>query len=205
MVVVSSNTWKEIGHFLRTAVYKLTLARRQSKTAIITGLRSKRDENSHFTGWDQCYSKTNKWSFRNIILRLQRSCLCNKGKVQPRNIGIDGSASFKKIAEKRTKNNKTYEFNEKLREYITQENTEEIKPLPVCNMLSQMATLFYDDINFNFQQGIPFNKNAVLSHFLLTSCNLIRLQFLQYSQSACVSRANDYIPWRQTHRYTNGF
>ena len=28
--------------------------------------------------------------------------LCNKGKFQPRNIGIDGSASLKKIAEKRT-------------------------------------------------------------------------------------------------------
>ena len=82
------------------------------------------------------------------------------------------------------------------------------KILPVCNMLSQMANynaLFYDDRNFNFQQGIQFIKNAVLSHFLLTSCNLVRLQPLQYSQSAYVNRANTYKPWRQTYRYTNGF
>ena len=73
-------------------------------------------------------------------------------------------------------------------------------------MLSQMANynaLFYDDIHFNFQQGIFIN--AVLSHFLLTSCNLVRLQTLQYSQSAYVSTANTYKPWRQTYRYTNGF
>ena len=75
-------------------------------------------------------------------------------------------------------------------------------------MLSQMANhnaLFYDDVHFNFRQGIPFIKNAVLSHFHLTSCNFVRLQPLQYSQSAYVSRSNTYKPWRQTYRYTNGF
>ena len=75
-------------------------------------------------------------------------------------------------------------------------------------MLSQMAkknALFYDDIHFNFQQGMTFIKYAVLSHLLLTSCNHDRLQPLQYSQSAYVSRANTYKPWRQTYRYTNGF
>ena len=76
-------------------------------------------------------------------------------------------------------------------------------------MFSRMANynaLFYDGIHFNFQQGIPFIKNAVLkSHFLLTSCNLVRLQPLQYSQSAYVSSTNTYKPWRQTYRYTNGF
>ena len=75
-------------------------------------------------------------------------------------------------------------------------------------MLSQMANynaLFYDDIIFNFQQGIPFIKNAVLSHFVLTSYNLVRLQPLKYSQNAYVSRANTYKPLRQTYRYTNGY
>ena len=32
----------------------------KGEIAIITGLRSKKDENSYFTGWDQCYSKTKK-------------------------------------------------------------------------------------------------------------------------------------------------
>ena len=115
---------------------------------------------------------------------------------------------FKKLQKNEQTNNKIYEINEKLREYITQENTEKIKLLLVCNMLSQMANynaLFYGDIHFSFQQGIPFIKNAVFNHFLLTSCNLVRLQLLQYSQSAYVSRANTYKPWRQTYRYTIGF
>ena len=68
-----------------------------------------------------------------------------------------------------------------------------------------MIYIFIYDIRFNFQQGIPFIKNSVLSHVLLTSCNLVRLQSLQYFQKAYVSRANTYKPWRQTYRYTNGF
>ena len=107
MVVLSSNTWQEIGLFLRTAVYLLTQARRKKKNCNYYRVTIKKDENTHFTGWDQCYSKTKKRSFRNIILRLQRSCLCNKRKVQLRNIGIDGSASIKKIAKKRTDKQQT--------------------------------------------------------------------------------------------------
>ena len=129
-------------------------------------------------------------------------------KFSPESLVLMEVPPLKKLPKNEQTNNKIYEFNEKLREYITQENTEKIKILPVCNMLSQMANynaLFYDDIHFNFQQGIPFIKNAVLSHFLLTSCNLVRLQPLQYSQSAYVSRANTYKRWRQTYRYTNGF
>ena len=55
---------------------------------------------------------------------------------------------------------------------ILQRKTLEVKILHVCNMLRQMANynaLFYDDIYFHFQQGIPFIKNAVLSRFLLTT------------------------------------
>ena len=36
------------------------------------------------------------------ISDYKKFCLCNKGKFEPQNIGIDGSASHKKIAEKRT-------------------------------------------------------------------------------------------------------
>ena len=32
--------------------------------------------------------------------------------------------------------------------------------------------LFYDDLDFNYQQGVPFLKNAVLGHFLLTTNNI---------------------------------
>ena len=73
-------------------------------------------------------------------------------------------------------------------------------------MSSQMTNykaLFYDK-QFHFLRGIPFNKNAVLGHFLFISCNLVPLQSLQYSQRAYVSRANTYKPWRQTYNYTNG-
>ena len=115
---------------------------------------------------------------------------------------------LRKLPKSEHTNNKIYEFNEKLREYITQENTEKIKILPVSNMLCQIANynaVFYDDIHFNFQQGIPLIENAVLSHFLFTICNLVRLQPLKYSQNAYVSRANTYKSWRRTYRYTNLF
>ena len=46
---------------------------------------------------------------------------------------------LKNLPKNEQTNNKTYEFNEKLREYITQENTDHITIIPVCNMLSQMA------------------------------------------------------------------
>ena len=77
---------------------------------------------------------------------------------------------FKKFPKKTKTNNKIYEFNEKLGKYITKENTNKKKILPVCNMLSQMAhynALFYEDIHFNFHQGILFFKTAALSNFLI--------------------------------------
>ena len=131
-----------------------------------------------------------------------------KEKFSPKTLFLMEVPPLRKLPKNEHTNNENFEFNEKLREYITQENTEKIIILPVSNMLCQIANynaVFYDDIHFNFQQGIPLNKNAVLSHFLLTSCNLVRLQPLQYSQSAYVSRAHTYKPWRQTSRYTNGF
>ena len=131
-----------------------------------------------------------------------------KGKFSPETLVLMEVPPLKQLPKNEQTNNEIYEFNEKLREYITQENSEKIETLPVCNILSQMANynaLFYDDIHFNFQQGIPFIKNSILSHFLLIYCNLVRLQPLQYSQSAYVSRANTYKPWRQTYRYINGF
>ena len=130
-----------------------------------------------------------------------------KEKCSPETLALMEVPSLKLPKNEQT-NNKIYDFSEKLCEYITQENTEKFKIIPVCNMLSEVANynaLFNDDINFNFQQGIPFIKNADLSHFLLTSCKLVRLQPLQNSQKAYVSRANTYKPWKQTYRYTNGF
>ena len=46
---------------------------------------------------------------------------------------------LKKLPKKEQTNNKFFEINEKLRDYITQEKSENIKILPVCNMLSKMA------------------------------------------------------------------
>ena len=46
---------------------------------------------------------------------------------------------LKKLSENKQRNNKIHESSEKLREYISQENKEKIKLLPVCSVLSQMA------------------------------------------------------------------
>ena len=131
-----------------------------------------------------------------------------KAKLSPETLVLMEVPPLKKLPKNEQTNNKIYEFDEKLCEYITQENTEHMKVLPVCNMLSQMATynaLFNDDTHFNFQQGITFIKKAGLCNFLLNFCDFVRLQLLQNSQNSYVSRAGIYKLWRQTYRYTNGY
>ena len=49
---------------------------------------------------------------KKLIFRLQRSCLHNKGKIQPRNIVIDGSASLQKYPKNEQTNTKIYDFND---------------------------------------------------------------------------------------------
>ena len=59
-----------------------------------------------------------------------------KEKFSPETLVLMEVPPLQKMPKNEQTNNKIYEFNEKLREYITQENTENIKILPVCNMLS---------------------------------------------------------------------
>ena len=68
-----------------------------------------------------------------------------KEKFSPETLVLMEVPPLKKLPKNEQTNNKIYEFNEKLREYITQENTEKIEILPVCNMLRkwQITTLSF--------------------------------------------------------------
>ena len=168
-----------MGHFLTIAVYMRTHAPRKRKNCNYYTVTTKKNENGFFQDGTNAILKQKIDQLEAIFSDYNDLLSAIKEKFSPETLLLMEVPPLKKLPKSEQTNNKIYELNEKLREYITQENTEKIKILAVCNMLSQMANynaLFYDDIHFNFQQGIPFIKNAVLSHFLLTSCNLVRLQ-----------------------------
>ena len=64
-----------------------------------------------------------------------------KEKFSPETLVLMEVPPLKKLPKNEQTNNKIYEFNEQLREYITKENTEKTKILPVCNLLSQLAII----------------------------------------------------------------
>ena len=62
-----------------------------------------------------------------------------KEKFSPETLVLMKAPPLRKLPKNEHTNNKIYAFNEKVREHITQENTEKIKILPFSNMLCQMA------------------------------------------------------------------
>ena len=70
-------------------------------------------------------------------------------KISTQNIGIDCSASLKKIAENEKTSSKTFEINEKLREYITQKNTKKtqmtfcLRHVELIGKLQRSFTMIY--------------------------------------------------------------
>ena len=124
-------------------------------------------------GYDQKKLKTvNLQDGKNAILKQKSDHLENifsdnkdlvsaiKEKFSPETLVLTEVPPLKHLPKNEQTNNKIYDLNEKLRKYIRQEYTENIKILPVCNTLSQLAnynSLFYDDIHLNFQQSFSFN------------------------------------------------
>ena len=68
--------------------------------------------------------------------------------------------------------------------------------------------LFYDYSHFNYQQGIPFLKNAVLGQFLLTSNNIISTTQYKRSFNQSFNRnkfqAFQSKPFNQLYYHTRG-
>ena len=86
-----------------------------------------------------------------------------------------------------------------------------LKLLPIHQMMMKLPHynyLFYDDLHFNYQQGVPFLKNAFLGHFLLTSNNIIaNAQYnSSFNQSFNRNKFHSFQrkPFNQTYYYTRG-
>ena len=87
---------------------------------------------------------------------------------------------IKKSTNNDSTNEKTKLFNRKMREKL--ESFEfDIKILAMHDMLLNLPSyneLYYDAIHFNYQRGVPFSKNAILSYVLLIiSYQIISYQF----------------------------
>ena len=101
--------------------------------------------------------------------------------------------------------------NKKLEIYAISANNMTLKLLPIHQMMMKLPHynyLFYDDLDFNYQQGVPFLKNAVLGHFLLTSNNIIaNAQYNRsFNQSFNRNKFHSFQrkPFNQTYYYTRG-
>ena len=99
----------------------------------------------------------------------------------------------------------------KLEIYAKSANNMNLKLIPIHQMMMKLPHynyLFYDDLHFNYQQGVLFLKNAVLGHFLLTSNYIIANA--QYNRSFNQSfNRNKFLsfqrkPSNQTYYYTRG-
>ena len=82
---------------------------------------------------------------------------------------------IKKSTNNDSTNEKIKLFNRKMREKLKSFEFD-IKILAMHDMLLNLPSyneLYYDAIHFNYQRGVPFLKNAILSYVLLTSNNFI--------------------------------
>ena len=89
---------------------------------------------------------------------------------------------FKSSNHNSVANERITAFNKKLEIYANSANNTNLKLLPIHQMMMKLPHynyLFYDDLHFNYQQGVPFLKNVVLGHFLLTSNNTISKRSIQ--------------------------
>ena len=82
---------------------------------------------------------------------------------------------IKKSTNNDSTNEKIKLFNRKMREKLKSFEFD-IKIFAMHDMLLNLPSyneLYYDAIHFNYQRGVPFLKNAILSYVLLTSNNFI--------------------------------
>ena len=102
-------------------------------------------------------------------------------------------------------------FNKKLEIYANSANNTNLKLLPIHQMMMKVPhynSLFYDDLHFNYQQGVPFLKKPVSGHFLLTSNNIIANAQNNRSFNHLFNRNKFHSfqrkPFNQTYYYTRG-
>ena len=85
-----------------------------------------------------------------------------------------------------------------LENFANSANSMNLKLLPIQQMVKKLPHynyLFYNGLHFNYQQGVPFIRNAVLGHFLLTSDNIIANT--QYTRSFNHHNRNKIQPFQR--------
>ena len=85
---------------------------------------NKKDENSHFTGWDHAILKQKSDHLETLFSDNKDLVSAIKEKFSPVTLLLMEVPPLKKLPKNGQTSNKFYEFNEKLLEYITQENIE---------------------------------------------------------------------------------
>ena len=73
-------------------------------------------------------------------------------------------------------NQRIDQFNSKLKELADNSEYNNIKVIPANELVKRSGSynqLFYDDIHLNFNKGVPFLKNIILSHLLQTSNGMV--------------------------------
>ena len=100
-------------------------------------------------------------------------------------------------------NKKISDFNQRIRSLFNDVNFT-VKFLNVHDFLISLPSyenFYYDDIHFNYQQGVPYLKNAILSHVLLTSDNII-CNSMQRNNSFS---STNYRYYSNNYRHRNNF
>ena len=132
-------------------------------------------------------------------------------KFKPKSLVLMEIPPIKSSNHNSVANERISAFNNKLEIYANSANNMNLKLLPIHQMMLKLPHynyLFYDDLLFNYQQGVPFLKNAVLGHFLLTSNNIIaNAQYNRsFNQSFNRNKFHSFQrkPFNQTYYYTRG-
>ena len=123
-------------------------------------------------------------------------------KFKPKSLVLMSIPPIKSSNHNSVANERIFAFNKKLEIYANSANNMNLKLLPIHQMMMKLPHynyLFYDDLNFNYQQGVPFLKNAVLGHFFF-SHQTILLQTLNTIGVSTIRLIEiNFIPFNANH------
>ena len=100
-------------------------------------------------------------------------------------------------------NERIDQFNKMLRQYS---DGKSLKVLPLNEILKNMGnynSLYYDDLHFNYEQGLPFLKNCLLLYILQTSNGMVPTR--QQSSFKQWHRKQPNNNWKQSYNYLHGY
>ena len=97
-------------------------------------------------------------------------------KFKPETLLLMEVLPLKDEGKNKNSNQRIDQFNSKLKELADNSEYNNIKVIPANELVKRSGSynqLFYDDIHLNFNKGVPFLKNIILSHLLQTSNGMV--------------------------------